>query len=109
VMHHKAIAYTLDDLKGIHPSVCTHHILMEDDHKPSIECQKRLNLNIQDVVKKEIFKLLKASIIYPISDSKWVSLVHVVPKKGEMTFVKNANNELISTRTIMSWRMCIEY
>ena len=55
---------------------------MEDDHRPTIEHQRRLNPNMQEVVKKEILKLLKAGIIYPISDSKWVNLVHVVPKKG---------------------------
>jgi len=46
--------YTLNDFKGIHPSVCMHRILMEDDYKPSIEHQRRLNPNMQDVVKKEI-------------------------------------------------------
>jgi len=50
----KAIEYTLDDLKGIHPSMCMHRILMEDDHKPSIEHQRRLNPNMHEVVKKEI-------------------------------------------------------
>jgi len=82
-LHHKATIYALDDLKGIHPSVCMHRILMEDDHKPSIEHRRRLNPNIQDVVKKEMLELLKASIIYPIFDSRWVSLVDIVPKRGE--------------------------
>jgi len=68
-----------------------------------------LNPNMQEVVKKEILKLLKAGIIYPISDSNWVSLVHVVPKKGGMTVVKNENNELIPTRTVAGWPMCIDY
>jgi len=67
--HRKAIGYTLDDLKGIHPSWCMHWIFMEDNHKPSIDHQRRLNPSMQDVVKKEIFKLLKADIIYPTSDS----------------------------------------
>ena len=71
-----------------------HRILMEDDHRPTIEHQRRFNPNMQEVVKKETLKLLKAGIIYPISDSKWVSSVHVVPKKGGMTVVKNENNEL---------------
>ena len=71
--HRKAIGYTLDDLKGIHPSVCMHRILMEDDHRPTIEHQRRLNPNMQEVVKKEFLKLLKVGIIYLISDSKWVS------------------------------------
>jgi len=86
-----------------------HCILMEDDHRPTIEHQRRLNPNMQEVVKKETLKLLKAGIIYPISDSKWVSSVHVVPKKGGMTVVKNENNELIPTRTVTGWRMCIDY
>jgi len=107
--HIKAIGYTLDDLKGIHPSMCIHRILMEDDHRPKIEHQRRLNPNMQEVVKKEFLKLLKVGIIYLISDSKWVSPIHVVPKKGGMTVVKNENNELISTRTIRGWRMCIDY
>jgi len=80
--HRKATGYTLDDLKEIHPSVCMHRILMEDDHGPTIEHQRRLNPNMQEVVKKEILKWLKVRIIYPISDSKWVSPVHVVPKGG---------------------------
>jgi len=66
---------------------------MEDDHKPSIEHQRRLNPNMQEEVKKEILKLLKANIVYPISDSKSISLVHVVPKKGGITVVKYENNE----------------
>jgi len=74
---------------------------MEDYHKPSVEHQKKLNPNVQDGVKKEILKLLKVDIIYPISDSNWVSPVHVVPKKGGMAIVKNKNNELIPTRTVM--------
>ena len=58
---------------------------MEDNHKPTIEHQRRLNPNMKDVVKKEIIKLLDVGIIFPISDSQWVSPVHVVPKKGGMT------------------------
>jgi len=59
-------------------------------------------------VKKEIVKLL-AGIIYPISYIKWVSPVQVVPKKGGMTVIKNERNELISTRTVIGWRMCIDH
>ena len=98
--HRKAIGYTLDGLKGIHPSVCMHRILMKDYHKPSIEHQRRLNPNMQEVVKKIILKLLKAGIIYPTSDSAWVSPVHFVSKKGGMIVIKNENNELIPTRTV---------
>jgi len=107
--HRKAIGYTLDDLKGIHPSMCMHRILMKDDHKPTIEHQRRLNPNMREIVNKEILKLLKVRIIYPISDSKWVSPIHVVPKKGGMLVVKNENNELIPTRMVTRWGMCINY
>ena len=54
---------------------------------------------MKEVVKKEVVKLLDAGIIYPISDSPWVSLIQVMPKKEEIIVVKNDNNELIYTRT----------
>jgi hypothetical protein len=60
-------------------------------------------------VVKEVLKLLKAGVIYPVSDSEWVSLVQVVPKKGGMTVIHNEKNELIPQRTITGWRMCIDY
>jgi hypothetical protein len=56
-----------------------------------------------------VLKLLKAGVIYPISDSEWVSPVQVVPKKGGMTVIHNEKNKLIPQRTITSWRMCINY
>jgi len=56
-----------------------------------------------------VVKLLEAGMIYPISDSSWVSPVQVVLKKGGMTVVKNEKNELIPTRTVTEWRMCIDY
>jgi len=86
-----------------------HQINLEDDAKTSIEQQRRLNPNLKEVVKKEIIKLLDAGVIYPISDSKWVSPVHVVPKKGGITVVKNEKDELIPTRTVTGHRMCIDY
>ncbi|CAN6583444.1 unnamed protein product [Malus baccata var. baccata] len=48
-------------------------------------------------------------VIYPISDSHWVSPVQVVPKKSGVTVVKNAENELVSTRIQTGWRVCIDY
>ena len=82
---------------------------MEHDHELSIDCQRRLNPNMQGVVKKEILKLLKIRIMYSIFDCKWVSPVHVGPKKGGITVVKNKNNELIPARTITGWCRCIDY
>jgi hypothetical protein len=82
---------------------------MEQDHKPGREHQRWTNNAMREVVKKEVLKLLKARVIYPISDSEWVSLVQVVPKKGRMTAIHNEKNELIPQRTATSWRMCINY
>ncbi|KAG7564179.1 Reverse transcriptase domain [Arabidopsis suecica] len=107
--YRRAIGYSLDDIKGISPSLCTHRIHLENESYSSIEPQRRLNPNLKEVVKKEILKLLDADVIYPISDSTWVSPVHCVPKKGGMTVVKNERDELIPTRTITGHRMCIDY
>ncbi|GJW39271.1 reverse transcriptase domain-containing protein [Tanacetum coccineum] len=104
-----AIAWKMSDIKGISPSFCTHKILMEESFKPVIQPQRRLNPKVQDVVKDEIVRLLDSGLIYPISDSPWVSPIHVVPKKGGMTVVLNDNNELIPSRTVTGWRVCIDY
>src|SRR4051812_2102287 len=92
--HRGVIGYTLDDLKGIIPSICQHTINLEPDAKPVVDHQRRLNPKMKDVVRTEVLKLLAAGIIYPIADSKWVSPVHCVPKKGGMTVVPNDKNEL---------------
>ncbi|GKB72528.1 hypothetical protein Tco_0933940 [Tanacetum coccineum] len=67
------------------------------------------NPKIHEVIKKEVVKLLDAGLIYPISDSPWVSPVHCVPKKGGMTVFENEDNELIPTRLVTGWRVCIDY
>ncbi|XP_076896089.1 uncharacterized protein LOC143548934 [Bidens hawaiensis] len=102
--HKHAIVWKIMDIKGISPSFCTHKILMEEEFKPVVQHQRRLNPNMQDVVKKEVIKILNAGLIYPISDSTWVSPVQDVPKKGGMTVFVNEKNELIPTRTITGWR-----
>ncbi|GKA93171.1 reverse transcriptase domain-containing protein [Tanacetum coccineum] len=107
--HKRAIAWKITDIKGIDPRFCTHKILMEDDYKPTVQSQRRVNPKIHEVIKKEVLKLLDAGMIYPISDSPWVSPVHCVPKKGGITVVANEENELISTRLVTGWRVCIDY
>ncbi|GKA15289.1 reverse transcriptase domain-containing protein [Tanacetum coccineum] len=82
---------------------------MEDDFKPAVQHQRRVNPKIHEVIKKEVIKLLDDKLIYPISDSPWVSPVHCVPKKGRMTVVENEDNELIPTRLVTGWRVCIDY
>ncbi|GKA73791.1 reverse transcriptase domain-containing protein [Tanacetum coccineum] len=107
--HKRAIAWKISDIKGIDPQFCTHKIVMEDDFKPEVQHQRRVNPKIYEVIKKEVIKLLDAGLIYPISDSPWVSPVHCVPKKGGMTVVMNEDNELIPTRLVTGWRVCIYY
>ena len=86
-----------------------HRIMLEEDCKTSREHQRRINPILSEVVKKEVQKLLEAGIIYPISDSNWVSPVHVVPKKGGVTVITNTKGESVAQRTQTGWRMCIDY
>ncbi|KAL4317842.1 hypothetical protein GQ457_18G008230 [Hibiscus cannabinus] len=70
--HKEALGWTIADIKGISPTICMHKILLEDNHKPTVDTQRRLNQAMKDVVRKEILKWLDAGIIYPISDSEWM-------------------------------------
>nr|GEW27969.1 reverse transcriptase domain-containing protein [Tanacetum cinerariifolium] len=88
--HKRAIAWKLSDI--------------QEDYKPTVQHQRRVNPKIYDIIKKEVEKLLDAGLIYPISDSPWVSLVHCVPIKGGFTVVENEENELIPTRLVTGWR-----
>jgi hypothetical protein len=107
--HKMAIGWTIVDIKGISPSTCMHRILLKEGVKPFHQPQRRLNPLMMDVVKKEILKLLEVGVIYPISNSNWVSPVQVVPKKIGITIVKNQNDELVPTRVQNGWRVCIDY
>ena len=97
IKHKKAIGWTIADIKGISPSYCTHRILLEENAKPRIDAQRRLNPIMKEVVKEEILKWLDAGIIYPISNSSWVSLIYCIPKKGGITIIENEKNETIPT------------
>ncbi|KAA3461653.1 Transposon Ty3-I Gag-Pol polyprotein [Gossypium australe] len=96
----KALGWTIMDIKGISLGICIHKILLEDFHENSIK---------QKSLKKEIIKWLDVGIIYYISDSSWVSPVQRVPKKEGVTVVSNDNNELIPTRNVTGWRVCMGY
>ena len=82
---------------------------MEEDAKPVRQPQRRLNPHMQEVVRGEVLKLLQAGIIYPISDSLWVSPTQVVPKKSGITVIQNEKGEEVSTRLTSGWRVCIDY
>jgi len=64
---------------------------------------------VQEAVRVVILKLLDNKIIYPISDSQWVSHVHAVPKKAEFTVVNNDKKELVQTYLPKKIRVCIDY
>nr|GEY54096.1 reverse transcriptase domain-containing protein [Tanacetum cinerariifolium] len=105
----KAISWKLTDIKGIDPKFCSYKILFEDDYSPKVQSQRRVNPKIHNVIKKEVEKLLNAGLIYPISDSPWVSPVYCVLKKGGMTVITNDENELVPTRLVTGWRGCFDY
>ncbi|XP_062176030.1 uncharacterized protein LOC133881082 [Alnus glutinosa] len=107
--HKEAIGWTIEDITRISPSVVMHKIHLEEDAKPSREPQRRLNPVMEEVVRAEVIKLLDAGIIYPISNSKWVSPIHVVPKKAAVAVVQNKDGELVPTRVQLGWRVCIDY
>ena len=86
-----------------------HKILLNDNAKTSIEHHRRLNPVMKEVFRKEVLKWLNAGFIYAISDSSWVSPAHVVPKKGGFNVIRNEKNELIPTRIVTEWRVCIDY
>ncbi|CAN6561349.1 unnamed protein product [Malus baccata var. baccata] len=103
------LGWTLADIKDISPALCMHRIFIEAGTKPTVEAQRHLNPIMKEVVRVEVMKLLDVGIIYPISDSKWVSPTQVVPKKTGIIVVKNDNNELVPTRMTTGWRMCVDY
>ena len=108
-MNKQALGWKIFDLKGISPTICTHHICLEEESKAVRKPQRRLNPHLHEVVRIEVQKLLQAGIIYPISDSTWVSLTQVVPKKSGVTTVKNEKGKELSTRLTTDWRVCIDY
>jgi hypothetical protein len=107
--HKEAIGWSIGDIKGISPTMVMHKIHLEENAKPSREPQRRLNPTMQEVVRAEVIKLLDAGIIYQISDNKWLSPIHVVPKKAGITMIKNKDNELVPTRVQSGWRVSIDY
>ena len=89
--HSTAFAWEYTDMKGIDPKTCIHHIYIEENSRPIRQPQRRMNPNLREIVKEELQKLLNVNFIYPISDSRWVSPLVIVPKKNG------------------KWRVCIDY
>ncbi|XP_049381207.1 uncharacterized protein LOC125845709 [Solanum stenotomum] len=81
IRYKRAIGWTIVDIIGIPPGICTHKIQLEKDCNPSIKHQRRLNPPMQEVLKNEIIKWLDVGFVYPISDNHWVSQCNVYPKR----------------------------
>ncbi|XP_074298038.1 uncharacterized protein LOC141628843 [Silene latifolia] len=100
----KAMGYSLDDLKDISPDVCMHRIELEDDHKPCIQGQRKLNSKMEEVVTAEVTKLLDASIVYSVGNSKWRCIeVNLVLNWEKCNFMVNEGvvlGHLVSNRGI---------
>ncbi|XP_040989370.1 uncharacterized protein LOC121236897 [Juglans microcarpa x Juglans regia] len=75
--HRGEIGWTIADIKGIDPSICTHNIFLEGDVKLVRNAQRRLNPTMKEVMKEEVLKLLVVGIIYPISYSKWHCMMNI--------------------------------
>nr|GEV58252.1 reverse transcriptase domain-containing protein [Tanacetum cinerariifolium] len=91
--HKMAIAWKITDIKGIDPRFCTHKILMEEDYKPVVQSQRRVNPKTHEIIKKEVIKLLDAGMIYPISDSPIARpMNHLLEKETPFVFSKDCIN-----------------
>ncbi|KAA0053241.1 Transposon Ty3-I Gag-Pol polyprotein [Cucumis melo var. makuwa] len=107
--HRQAIGWRLEDLKGIDPCICTHRIHLKEEAKNNIQPQRCFNPTLKEVFKKEVLKLKDVGIIYLVLHSTWVSPIHVVPKKTDMTIMENSQGEFVPTHVSNSWCMCIDY
>lgn len=91
----RAIGWTITTILGIPSGICPHKIELDLNSIHSIEHQWRLNLLMQEVMKKKIIKMLDDEVFYPITNRKWFNPIQCIPKKGEITVVPNLKNELI--------------
>lgn len=80
--HIDAFTWDYKEMKGLHPSIFTHHIYIKEGYKLVCQPQRRMNLTLKDIVKEEMKKLLDTGFIYPISYSEWVSPLVTISKKN---------------------------
>ena len=78
-----AVGWKMSDIQGISSALYMHKINMEDGYKKSAQQQRRLNPLMKDMVRKEVIKWLDAGMMYPISDSKWVSPVQCTQERWD--------------------------
>ncbi|RVX06325.1 Retrovirus-related Pol polyprotein from transposon 412 [Vitis vinifera] len=89
--------------------LCIIDTLVEEHCKANSSTSKKIESSSTRGVRAEVLKLLQVGIIYPISDSPWVSPTQVVPKKSGITVVQNEKGEEVTTRLTSGWRVCIDY
>nr|GEU64070.1 reverse transcriptase domain-containing protein [Tanacetum cinerariifolium] len=106
--HKRAIAWKLSDIKGIDPKFCTHKILMEDDFKPAVQHQRRVNPKIHDVIKNEVLKLLDAGLIYSISDSSWRCMMAIFHDMIEKTIEVFMDDFLVFRNSFQTYLSYLE-
>ena len=107
--HREAIRWRIKDIKGISLAIIQHRIHLTDEAILRRDPQRRLNPLMQEAIKTKILKILDNGIIYPISDSQWVSPIHAIPKKVGFTVVENEQKELVQIRLPTKVRVCIDY
>ncbi|GJX44460.1 reverse transcriptase domain-containing protein [Tanacetum coccineum] len=112
--HKRAIAWKISDIKGIDPKFCTHKILMEDNVKPTVQHQRRVNPKIHEVIKKEVIKLLKPGLIIPSSDSPVLAPSIVCPRKvvfsdsfsSCLSYLDKMLKRCEDTNLVLNWEKC---
>nr|GEU30130.1 reverse transcriptase domain-containing protein [Tanacetum cinerariifolium] len=106
--HKRAITWKLSNIKGIDPKFYTHRILMEEDFKPAVQHQRRVNPKIHDFIKQEVLKLLDAGLIYPISDSPWRCMMAIFHDMIEKTMEVFMDDFSIFENSFQSCISCLE-
>ena len=107
--HKEALAWSFSNIKGIPSNICEHRIFVDENSRPSREPQRRLNPHMLEVLRAEIMKWWNGGVIYSITDSPWISPVHMVPKKSGITVTINEKGEEVPMRMTTGWRVCIDY
>ncbi|XP_076953338.1 uncharacterized protein LOC143627385 [Bidens hawaiensis] len=104
------IAWRLLDIHGISPAYCTHQILMEDVYKPVVQPQRHLDPNMQEVVKKEVLKLMDADMIYPIlialEDQEKTTLHDLMAHLRTIHNLEKMSKICIETKLMLNWEKC---
>lgn len=75
-------AWSYEKLKGIEPEMVEHCIPLILGTKPIMQKEKRMNPQLQLIVKAELERLLKTGFIRPVEITDWVSPMVLVRKNN---------------------------